>query len=181
MRKLYILLTRTESIASKMVRFFTMDKYTHASLGFDRELIELYSSGRKKGLKMFPGGPCKEGLDKGFFGRDPHTPCVVYEFSVTEAAFNEARALIDFFMTDNHLYKFSILGTFACKLGIQWTRKNKYFCSQFVAEILRQSNAVKLPKPPSLMRPIDYASIPEFEKIFEGTIGEFKEKKTATV
>ena len=156
MEKLYILLTRTESITSKTVRFFTNDRYTHASLAFDKELIGLYSSGRKKGLKMFPGGPCREGLDKGFFGRDPHTPCAVFEFEVTDEAYRAAKAEIDFYMTDNHLYKFSILGTFACKLGIEWTRKNKFFCSQFVSEILKRSGALEFPKPPSLMRPIDY-------------------------
>lgn len=187
MKSVYLMLTRTESIASKLVRVFTGSKYTHASIAFDEELYHLYSSGRKKGLKMFPAGPCMEGLDKGFFGRDPHTPCIVFEIPVENEVYEKARAEVEGFMINNEQYKFSILGTFACKLGIEWKRKNKYFCSQFVAEILNRSGAAKLPKAASLMRPMDCAELEGMNLIFEGNIGQLKEtirnkeKEPATV
>ena len=37
-------------------------------------------------------------------------------------------------------------------------RERRMFCSQFVARLLEQSGAMALPKPPSLMRPADFAS-----------------------
>ena len=52
MKSIYIFLTRTESITSKMVKFFTNDKYTHSAIAFDKELFYLYSSGRKNGIKI---------------------------------------------------------------------------------------------------------------------------------
>lgn len=181
MKTLYIFLSRTESIVSKIVRFFTRTVYTHASIAFDKELVFLYSSGRKKGIKMFPAGPCQESLYRGFFERDPHTPCVLYALSVPDEVYSKARAEVDFFMEHIDDYKFSVLGVIACKLGIKWTRKNKYFCSQFVAEILNRSGAVKLPKEPSLMHPRDYQSLPNIEKLYEGTIGDIKQKIKETV
>ena len=174
MKSIFIFLTRTESITSKIVKFFTSDKYTHSAIAFDKELFYLYSSGRKNGIKMFPAGPCMESLNRGFYERDPHTPCVVYELPVTDEAFALARKEVDAFMANIDDYKFSVLGIAACKLGIKWTRKNKYFCSQFVAQILRKSGAATLPKEDSLMRPLDYAKLEGVTKVFEGTIAELK-------
>ena len=134
---------------------------------------------------MFPAGPCKESLYRGFFGRDPHTPCVLYTLTVTEEAYNKAKEEIAFFMENIDNYKFSILGVISCKFGIKWKRRNKYFCSQFVAEILIRSGAVTLPKDPCLMHPRDYEKLPEVQKLFEGTVGEIKklieEKEAVTL
>ena len=123
---------------------------------------------------MFPAGPCQESLYRGFFGRDAHTPCVLYALEVSEEAYHKAKEEIDFFMKNINDYKFSVLGVAACKLGIKVKRKNKFFCSEFVAEILRRSGAIKLPKEPCLMHPRDYEKLPEVQKLYEGTIGEFK-------
>lgn len=176
MRSLYIFLTRTESVVSKTVHLFTKDSYTHSAIAFDEELYYLYSSARKNGIKMFPAGPCQESLYRGFYQRDPHTPCVIYKLPVTEEVFSRAREAVDSFIENIDDYKFSVLGIAACKLGIRWERKNKYFCSQFVAEILTRSGAVKLPKDACLMRPLDYAKLDGIEKVFEGTISGLKEK-----
>lgn len=176
MKTLYIFLSRTDSIVSKTVRLFTKTYYTHASIAFDEELVLLYSSGRKKGIKMFPAGPCQESLYCGFFGRDAHTPCVLYALEVTEEAYNKAKEEIDLFMENINDYKFSVLGVAACKLGIKVKRTNKFFCSEFVAEILTRSGAITLPKDPCLTHPKDYQSLPNVKKIYEGTIGDLREK-----
>lgn len=185
MKTMYIFLTRTESIASKIVKLFTKTNYTHASLAFDKELVLLYSSARKNGVKMFPSGPTRESLNRGFFGRDPHTPCVLYSLEVTDDAYNKAKEEVGLFMENIDNYKFSILGVIACKFGIKWKRQNKYFCSQFVGEILTRSGAVDLPKEPCLMHPRDYEKLPEVKKLYEGTVGEIKklikEKEAITV
>lgn len=176
MKSLYILLTRTDSVVSKTVRFFTKTYYTHASLAFDEELVFLYSSARKKGVKMFPAGPTQESLYRGFFGRDGHTPCVLYALEVDEEVYNKAKAEVDLFMENINNYKFSVLGVITCKFGIKWQRKNKFFCSQFVAEILKRSGADILEKEPCLTHPRDYQKIPDIKKLYEGTIGDLREK-----
>ena len=184
MKNLYIFLSRTDSIVSKTVRLFTKTYYTHASLAFDEELVLLYSSARKRGVKMFPAGPCQESLYRGFFGRDAHTPCVLYALEVSEEAYNKAKAEIDFFMENKNDYKFSVLGVIACKFGIKWKRKNKFFCSQFVAEILMRSGISLLPKEPCLTHPRDYENIKGIKKLYEGTVGEIRrniENKKETI
>lgn len=175
MKPIYIFLTRTESIVSKIVHFFTKDTYTHSAIAFDRELVHLYSSGRKNGIKMFPAGPCRERLDRGFYARVGRTPCAVYELLVTDESYERAKLEVEWFMEHQDEFKFSALGIIACKFGMAWHRKNKFFCSQFVAEILTRSGAAKLPKICCLMRPSDYITLPGIQKIFEGDIGQVAE------
>ena len=65
MKTIYILLTRSGTLLSKLVYAATGANYTHASMAFDAELSCLYSSTRKNGYTMFPAGPSKEYLNKG--------------------------------------------------------------------------------------------------------------------
>ncbi len=177
MKSLYIFLTRTGSMVSKIVHFFTNDTYTHSAIAFDPEFNEIYSSARKDGIKMFPAGPCRESLNRGFYTRVGKTPCAVYELVVSDEVYDRAKAVVAWFMEHQEEFKFSALGIIACKFGIAWQRKNKYFCSQFVAEILRRSGAAELPKTDCLMRPSDYMTLPSVIKIFEGDIGQVNKKQ----
>ena len=65
MKTIYILLTRSGTLLSKLVYSVTGANYTHASLAFDEDLSCLYSSTRKNGYTMFPAGPSREYLDRG--------------------------------------------------------------------------------------------------------------------
>lgn len=52
MKTIYILLTRSGTLLSKLVYAVTGASYTHASMAFDEELNCLYSSTRKNGYTM---------------------------------------------------------------------------------------------------------------------------------
>lgn len=181
MNSLYIFLTRTESIVSRIVHFFTNDTYTHSAIAFDEELKDIYSSARKNGIKMFPAGPCREHLDRGFYARVGRTPCAVLELRVSDEVYRRAKAEINWFMEHQDEFKFNALGIIACKFGIAWQRRNKFFCSQFVAEILRRSKAAELPKENCLMRPGDYIFLPRIKKVFEGDIGELRSRHKVSI
>ena len=49
MKTIYILLTRSGTLLSKLVYAATGSSYTHASMAFDADLSCLYSSTRKNG------------------------------------------------------------------------------------------------------------------------------------
>lgn len=63
MKSIYIMLTRSETILSRLVYLVTRDAYTHASISFDENLTTFYSSSRKDGHTIFPAGPCREALN----------------------------------------------------------------------------------------------------------------------
>ena len=47
MKKLYIVLTYTGTVISKMIKGYTKDEFCHSSIALDLELNEMYSFGRK--------------------------------------------------------------------------------------------------------------------------------------
>ncbi len=59
-KKIYIVLTRTNTILSRMIGFIKDDEYTHASISLDRHLSKMYSFGRKYTYNPFVGFLCSE-------------------------------------------------------------------------------------------------------------------------
>jgi len=84
--------------------------------------------------------------------------------------FNRAKRQVDRMMKRQKKYRFSVLGLILCRLSIPFHRKHFYFCSEFVGSILEDSNALSLPKDPSLMRPNDYSKFSDMSCKFEGRL-----------
>ena len=170
MKTIYVFLTRSVTITSRFVYMITKDRYTHTSIAFDDQLSILYSSGRKNGVTPFPAGPCYEGLNKGIFKRSPCIRCAVYALQVSDEVYERAKGEAQRILDNADDYKFNVWGMAACYMKKPYRPKNRFFCSQFVGEILTRSGAVKLPKDPSLMRPIEYSRLPELTCVYEGRI-----------
>lgn len=172
MNTIYILLTRSGTFLSNLVYLLTGDPFTHASISFDPTLQPLYSSARKNGETMFPAGPCREYFHRGFYQKHRQIPCALYALDVTQEHFEQAKREVCKIISHSDEYHFNILGLLLCKLNIPLRRRKKFFCSQFVAEILKRSDSLALPKVPSLMRPMDYTQLPEASCLFRGTLRE---------
>lgn len=170
MKTIYILLTRSGTLLSDLVYLVTGDPYTHVSLAFDESLSTLYSSTRKNGYTMFPAGPSPEYLNRGIFALHRDIPCALYALEVTDEVYRRARRRTEHMMAHGYLYRFNSLGLVLCKMNIGWQRRRHYFCSQFVSEVLQKSGALDLPKPTTLMRPDDYAAMPELELLYRGPL-----------
>lgn len=175
MKKIYIMLTRSETILSKIVHLVTADSYTHASIAFEDDKYTFYSSSRKNGRTLFPAGPCCEHLFRGYFDRHPHIPCKIYELNVENDTYDMAKQMARG-LTMNQDYRFNIIGLILCRLNIRLSRSNHYFCSQFVGDVLHRSQALDLPKHPTLMRPADYMRLPVLSCRYTGTIKDLRIK-----
>ncbi len=169
MKSIYILLTRSETYISRMIGLLTADAYTHASIAFTPDLEPLYSFARKHTLPL-PAGFRVEGLDKGYYKKYGHIPCAVYELQVSDDAYEAAQQQVEQMMQDASMYRYNFMGLLLCKLNIVHHRKRHYFCSEFVSEVLQQSNALDLPKDPSLMRPVDFMELDELSCRYEGNV-----------
>lgn len=172
MKKIYILLTRSTTLLSKVVGLLTADQYTHVSISFEESLQPMYSSSRKNGETLFPAGPCMERFDRGYLKNNPQIPCALYELNVSDEIYYAAKAEAEQIIASADEYGFNIIGLILCGMNISYHCRGSYFCSQFVGEILHKSQAVKLPKDTALMRPSDYMSIPELACRFTGRLQE---------
>ena len=177
MKTIYILLTRSGTLLSKLVYAATGSSYTHASMAFDADLSCLYSSTRKNGYTMFPAGPSKEYLNKGVFRLRDDAPCALYALEVSDEAYCRALHRAEEFMRHSEEYSFNTLGLILCGLHIRWQRRHHYFCSQFVSEVLEQSGALALPKDSTLMHPNDYALLPQLKCLYKGRLADLPQRK----
>ena len=171
-------------MVSRLIHYATDADYTHISLAFDKELNHLYSSGRKNGRTMFPAGPCRESFGNDFYSNSGRVPCKVYELPVSDEVYELAKQEVDEILKNADEYHYNIIGLLLCRMQISLNREHHFFCSQFVSEVLKRSNALNLPKASSLMSPCDYTKMPELKCCFEGYIDELPAcraiRKTAT-
>ncbi|WP_086313339.1 hypothetical protein A5821_000824 [Enterococcus sp. 7F3_DIV0205] len=172
MKTIYILLTRSKTYISRLIHLATSDDYTHVSISFDKTLTQFYSFGRKHTHFPLPAGLVQESLTNCFFGYHKDMPCALYELKVPKSVFAHAMKEVQRMITEKGQYRYSIIGLVCCKFSIPYQRKKYYFCSQFVAEILEKSQAVVLPKPAELIRPVDYMNIAIGDCLFTGKISE---------
>lgn len=172
MRNIYILLSRPNSFISSLIAFFTHAEYSHISVAYDSELRSLCSFARKYRLPL-PGGLVAEN-ENGVL-RKPlrKARCVILSASVPENMFEAFRSQIDAMLLCRDKYHYSLRGIICCCFGMETHRENYYFCSQFVAEMLSCAGVRGIPKPPSLMKPIDFLKIPDLDRIYSGVLCEY--------
>ena len=157
MKPIYIILTKSRSLPSRLISRFTGDRYTHASLAFDDDLGSLYSFARRYASLPLPAGLVVEHLDRGFYRTQRGIPCEILRVIVPERVYYAARYKVRDMLCRAKEYRYSILGLILCRHGIAANLRGRFFCSQFVAQVLSDAGALCLPKPPSLMRPADFA------------------------
>ena len=150
---LYIVLTRTNSIVSKIIRLVKDDEYTHASISLDKELNRMYSFGRKYTCFPFIGRFKHEYIYQGLYKRCKTLPGVIIELEVTKEQYNRAELLLDQFISNSNLYKYNYMGFVYNLLNLSTRDEYRYLCSEFVYYIINELGIVDLKKSPNLVRP----------------------------
>ena len=168
MKQVYLVLSQTGTYVSRIIRFFTKDRYNHVSVSLSPELDKMFSFARKGRYNALNAGFVLERLDSGMFARFSHGDCCVLELSVTEADYRLLKERLEEFLQEPPRYKFNVLGLLAMMFNIGVSRNNHYFCSQFVAYLLYgEKGHGKLPEK---TRPVEFLSLPNAKTIYEGKI-----------
>ncbi|AZP03522.1 hypothetical protein [Jeotgalibaca ciconiae] len=165
--QVFLLLTDTGSLLTQTIKLFTKKKYNHCSLALDSDLENTYSFGRKKINNPFIGGFVKEDTLSPFF---LHSHCAIYSLTVSQKEKRELEIFIESMERDEHLFHYNFLGLITAFLEIEWSRSNYYFCSQFVATIMKNAGIFYPKKALSLVTPTDILSGLPFELIYEGRL-----------
>ncbi|MFA5561408.1 MAG: hypothetical protein WDA00_02055 [Eubacteriales bacterium] len=172
MRKVYILLSRTRTIASRTVHLFTRGRFTHVSIALEPSTEKFWSYARRSLHNPFSGGLMKENTKTFIFGRYGEMKCALLSLQVSDEAYQKiAQRLYDMVINFDKC-KYSIRGLPLALLRIQHDSLFRFNCAHFVAHLLKLSDAVPLPKHPSLMRPMDFLKLSGIRLLYEGTLGE---------
>ena len=124
MKKLYITLTHTGTLLSRIIKCYTKDEFSHVSIALDEELEEMYSFGRLYAYNPFWGSFVHEGIDKGTFKRFRKTRAEVYSIFISDEQYEKAKKTIAYFIENKQKYRFNFIGL-AC-VGINKRVKRKY-------------------------------------------------------
>ena len=170
MKNIYILLTRSRTIVSRLVHLSTGDTYTHASIAWDDQLTTLCSFARRHTSLPLPAGLVREELCGGYYDLHRYMPCALLRLRVNDETHRLLRQQIEEMLADAARYRYSVAGLLCCRAGREMERDGRCFCSQFVAEMLEKCGAVTLPKAPSLMRPEDLLDLPGIQRVHTGRL-----------
>lgn len=176
-KKVYILLTDTGTLFTKVIKSFTKKRYNHASISFDVELSEVYSFGRKKMSNPFNGGFVQENVKTGLF---KNADCVIYSLNVTNEQYEKMKDYVAKIESEKEDFRYNLIGLFGFIVNKPIKREKAFFCSQFVASVLRNGN-VNFNKPPSLIAPNDLEEIEGLEVVYEGRLNDYVNKNEGQV
>ncbi|MBO5926145.1 MAG: hypothetical protein J6Q38_01115 [Clostridia bacterium] len=167
---IYIVLSQTGSFVSKGLKVFTKDKYNHVSISLDSGLDEMCSFGRYYAYFPFWGGFVKESTKSGSLKRFKNTESLIIKISANEEKINGVRLKINQMFASKRKYRYDMIGVLLAKFGKNKKRKFRYYCSEFVKEILIENDILKREDCPEIMKPMDFLNVSGGEIIYEGSL-----------
>lgn len=141
-KKVTVLLTRYYSTFSNFVYWISGRGYTHASIALNDENDCYYSFNFKGFRREYPGRKKRK------CGKS-----VSFELELSEESYMQIEKVIHQMEQDSNQYHYSRIGVFMCLLHIPFKMKRRYFCSQFVMEMLSLTGSISLRKKPCLYLP----------------------------
>lgn len=166
---IYIVLTKTGTLLSKAIGMYTGKEMNHASIAFDEGLFDMYSFGRRQLNNPLSGGFLREDAESGLFET---ADCVIYRCRVSTYQYLEMEKIVHYMYCNRERYKYNFIGLFGVMMQREVRRERAYFCSQFVATLLK-IGGLKIYQNPALMTPDCIAQLPYLEQIFAGKLAHY--------
>lgn len=162
MKSIYIVFSHSNSIISKIIKYFTNDKYSHVSISLDDTCEHMYSFGRKYLRIAFIGCFNIESIKKGLYKIHKDSNMAIYKLEVTEKQYNKIVEKIKDIRNNSKGY--NIIGLLLAQFRIRVNR-NKYYCSEFVYKILSNDEVNILSKDSEIFKPMELLNIKDLELI----------------
>lgn len=177
-KKIYIIISQTGTILSRILKLITGKTYNHASISLDKELDEMYSFGRLNPYNPFWGGFVHESIYYGTFKRFYNTESLILEIDVDDKEFEKLRDIIYNIDNNKKFYKYNTAGLILCAIHIPYHRERSYYCSEFVKDMLVQTSIIDSKDLPSMIHPMDFLSIPH-NNVYQGKLRDYTYKTKA--
>lgn len=175
MEKIYIVITYTGTILSKIVKFYTRDKFSHVSIALDKNLDKMYSFGRLNPYNPFWGGFVHEKIDRGTFKRFKNTEAIIYSLEVTEKQYRTITKKIEFIKQNKEYFSFNVIGLFAVCLNKKIKFKHSFYCAEFVKHILEKAKIES--NLPAIIKPGDFRNLPNNIEEYRGKLRDYKNEE----
>ncbi len=168
---IYIILTYSGTMLSKMIRIYTKDEFSHVSISLDKDLKKMYSFGRLNPYNPFLAGFVHEGINFGTFKRFKNTTSEVYSLKLSENQYRFIEKLINDMRISKISYKFNILGLILVALNIKYKSKHSFYCAEFVKYLLDKADVdLGLPE---LVKPINFRENDKVNLVYRGILRQY--------
>ena len=171
MKKIYIVLTYTGTILSKIIKTYMKDEFSHVSIALDEQLEKMYSFGRLNPYNPFIGGFVHEHINYGTFKRFKKTTSAIYSMEVNEEEYERIQETINKIQETKKTYRFNVLGLFAVAFKLKIQKKNSFYCAEFVKYLLENSG-IKT-NLPLVIRPDNFKYLENLNLEYEGILKDY--------
>lgn len=172
-KSIYIVVSQTGTILSRIIKAITRDEYNHASIALDASLEEMYSFGRMHPYNPVWGGFVKESPDKGTFKRFRKTRMKLIKVEVSAEKYEEVKHILKNMYQHRRRYHYNYIGLATAFFKISYKIENCYYCSEFVKEVLIQSHIAEESDFSEVVKPIDFTSIENGTEVYEGYLRQY--------
>jgi len=173
MKTIYIVLSQTPSIVARLIKLFTRKEYSHASLSLTEDLQWMYSFGRRNAYNPFWAGFVREAPDRSTLKRFPNSKIMILSVDVSPEQFEGVRAGIEKMLLEQDKYRYDYIGLFKAGLNLNHEhREYRYYCSEFVSELLIDQNIVARDQFPKTIHPVNFLDL-NYDVIYRGRLCEY--------
>lgn len=170
MAKLYILLSQSGTLPSKVLKLFTRAEYNHVSISLAPDLKEMYSFGRRYLYFPIPGGFILESKDTGIYRRYPNASIAVVELEISEEKYAYLSTRLKEMYRDKKQYRYNLLGLSFAAFRIIYRKEKRYYCSEFVRDIFVESGIVDADVFQPIVQPIHFIDMTDSKVIYRGKL-----------
>ncbi len=173
--QIYIVITQTGTVLSRILKFITGADYNHVSIGLSGDLQAMYSFGRKHPYNPFWGGFVTESPNFGTFKRFRNTEAIILALNIGQAKHQQITDMINEMILNRKKYHYNYVGLLFAAFNIYIKGKNRYYCSEFVKYILSEHNIEGSDKLSDIVKPISFMDIPCTKQIYSGRLKDYSE------
>lgn len=171
MKYVYVVVSHSGSVISRLIRAFTKDEYSHVSVALDGDLSRMYSFSRLHTQVPIPGGFVRESRERGILCKFKNAEIVVLRIATDDAKYAALCAHLDEMYAERDKYHYNYRGFFAAGRGKPPAkRKYYYYCSEFVKDILERFRLVDEGELPLAVRPVGFLRLRRGEEIYRGRL-----------
>ena len=170
MKNIYIVISQTGTVLSRLIGLFTKSDYNHSSIALDESLETMFSFGRLDPYDPLIGGFVCEGRNIGTFRRFANTRVMVLQIPVRENSYEAIKQEIHAMYANRNRYRYNYEGLFLAAIGIDLRRERAFYCSQFVRNVLVENEAIEVGILPKVTIPEDFLTLSKAKIVYKGLL-----------
>ena len=172
--EIFIVISQTGTLLSRILKGITRKSYNHASITPYNDLHVMYSFGRLNPYNPFWAGFVTESASFGTFKRFSETEVMVISVKIEEENYKKMCETLETMLKDPKNYHYNYFGLWLAAFDIVVSAENRYYCSEFVREFLKQHSVEGSEDLNAIIHPMHFLALPNATTVYQGKLKDYK-------